>query len=301
MVQDNGLAAPLQPQGPAPRLPRMHTSPTIIDMLKKLSLSAKLQQNQKIEAENEARSFKTLDHVRDPEAHPDPGSETASMITIDEEDLKHLKVSSYFSTVQRWIYPSLGNLLADAELKEREEKVKRKTPPDDKLTPEEARVAKRRCMDGSLLVERVVGAFMPVDFANSLFDTELHVAVPLPFFLNKTLRVLIDEASTLPTIKSNPLPGESKGIYILDIDKLSVRFGKELSLTCSQWSEAAVNMFRFQQARDEVGDEGEHAAWFDNHFNFFNVHKDRDKLYEAWKVVELKLRKDHRSQNLAFN
>src|SRR6266700_1222501 len=101
--------------------------------------------------------------------------------------------------------------------------------------------------------------------------------------------------------RCNPLPGESKGIHILDIEKLSARFGKELSLTCSQWSEAAVNMFRFQQARDEVGDEGEHAAWFDNHFNFFNVHKDRDELYEAWKVVELELRKDHRSQNLAFN
>ena len=148
-------------------------------MLKKLSLSARLQQNQKIEAENEARSFKTLDHLCNPQAHPDPGSETASMITIDEEDLNRLKVSTYFSTVQQWIYPSLGNLLADTELKEREEKVKRKTPPDDKLTSEleEARVAKRRCMDGSLHVERVIGAFMPVDFANSLFETELHVAV----------------------------------------------------------------------------------------------------------------------------
>jgi hypothetical protein len=156
-------------------------------------------------------------------------------------------------------------------------------------------------MDGSRLVDRVIGAFMPVDFADSLFETELHVAVPLPFFLNKNLRILIDEASTLPTIKSNPLPGESKGIYILDIEKLSARFGKELSLTCSQWSEAALNMFKFQQARDKMGDTGEHAAWFDNHFNFFNVHHDRDELYDAWKVVELELRKDHRSQNLAFN
>jgi len=156
-------------------------------------------------------------------------------------------------------------------------------------------------MDGSLHVERIIGAFMPIDFANSLFDTELHVAVPLPFFLNKNLRILIDEASTLPTIKSNPLPGESKGIHILDIEKLSARFGKELSLTSSQWSEAALNMFKFQQARDKVGDMGEHAAWFDNHFNFFNVQQDRDELYEAWKVVKLDLRRDHRSQNLAFN
>ena len=211
-------------------------------MLKKLSLSARLQQNQKIEAENEARSFKTLDHIHNPTAHPDPGSEMASMITIDEEDLNCLKVSTYFSMVQQWIYPSLGNLLTDAKLKEREEKVKRKMLLDDKLTSEEARVAKWCCMDGSLHVERVVGAFMPVDFANSLFETELHVTVPLPFFLNKNLCVLIDEASTLPMIKSNPLPGESKGIYILDIEKLSACFGKELSITCSQWGEAALNM-----------------------------------------------------------
>ena len=270
-------------------------------MLKKLSLSARLQQNQKIEAENEARSFKTLDHLHDPQAHPDPGSEMASMITIDEEDLNRLKVLTYFSMVQQWIYPSLGNLLTDAELKEREEKVKRKTPPDDKLTSEEARVAKQHCMDGSLHVERVVGAFMPVDFANSLFETELHVAVPLPFFLNKNLHVLIDEASTLLMIKSNPLPGESKGIYILDIEKLLACFGKELSITCSQWGEAVLNMFKFQQSQDKLSDTGEHVAWYDSHFNFFNVQQDQDELYEAWKGTELELHRDHRSQNLAFN
>jgi hypothetical protein len=46
---------------------------------------------------------------------------------------------------------------------------------------------KKWCMDGSLLVERVIGAFIPLEFANSLFETELHVAVLLPFFLNKNL------------------------------------------------------------------------------------------------------------------
>ena len=93
-------------------------------------------------------------------------------------------------------------------------------PSDDKQPAEESRLSKRRCMDGSSHVERIIGAFIPLDFANSLFNTELHVAVPLPFFLNKNLCILIDEASTLPTIKSNPLLGESKGIYILDIEKL---------------------------------------------------------------------------------
>jgi hypothetical protein len=300
MAQDNNVDMPADPPVLA-RQPRTHTSPTVINMLKNLSLASILQKNKKIEAENDARALKSLEHEQDPIAHPAPGSEAASLITIDAGNLARLKVSSFFSSFREWIYPSLANFLADEELKEKEEKLKRKTPSDDKQTPGESLTSKRRCMDGSLQVERVIGAFMPVEFANSLFDTELHVAVPLPFFLNKNLRILIDEASTLPTVKSNPLPGESKGIQILDIEKLSARFGKELSLTCSQWSEAALNMFRFQQARDKVGDAGEHATWFDNHFNFFNVHKDRDELYDAWKSVELELRKDHRSQNLAFN
>ena len=53
------------------------------------------------------------------------------------------------------------------------------------------------CIDGSLHVKRVIRAFMPINFANSLYKTELHIVVPLPFFLNKNLCALIDEASTL--------------------------------------------------------------------------------------------------------
>ena len=101
-------------------------------------------------------------------------------------------------------------------------------------------------MDGSNHIERVVGEPIPIEFPQSLYDTEICVAVPLPFFLTRNLRSLIDEASTLPTVKSNPAPGETKGTYILNIEKLSARFGKELTLTCSQWSEAAANMWSFQ-------------------------------------------------------
>jgi len=156
-------------------------------------------------------------------------------------------------------------------------------------------------MDGTNHVERVVGEPIPIEFSQSLYDTELCVAVPLPFFLTRNLPSLIDEASTLPTVKSNPVPGESKGIYILNIDKLSARFGKELSLTCSQWSEAAANMWSFQISRDKSGADGEHAAWFEKHFNFFNMLNKRDELYDAWKVMELEFRQDHRSCHLKFS
>ncbi|KAF8811593.1 hypothetical protein BYT27DRAFT_7049843, partial [Phlegmacium glaucopus] len=280
-----------------------HSSPNVIQMLKSLSLASILQKNKKIEAENDARSLKTLAHAEDPVSNPHPGSETASLITIELENLNRLKVPSFYSSFREWIYPSLANFLADEELKDKEDKLKRKVASEsaDIRTTEEILRAKRRCMDGSNQVERIIGAFTPLEFAQSLFDTELHVAVPLPFFLNKNLQILVDEASTLPTIKSNPLPGESKGIHILDIEKLSGRFGKELSITCSQWSEAALNMFKFQQARDKTGDDGQHAAWFDEHFNFFNVHRDRDELYDAWKCIELRLRKEHRSHKTSFN
>lgn len=56
-----------------------------------------------------------------------------------------------------------------------------------------------------------------------------------------------------------------------------------------------LNMFKFQQAHDKLGNTGDHAAWFNNHFNFFNVQQDQDELYDAWKSVELDLRRDHRS------
>ncbi|KAF8951558.1 hypothetical protein BDZ97DRAFT_1684206, partial [Flammula alnicola] len=224
LVGDNGnigapiIGAPAQ-QAPA-RAPRTHTSPIIIQMLKSLSFTNILQKNKKIEAENEARSLKTFNHTLDPVAHPDTGSETASLITIDPDDLNRLK---------------------------------------------------------------------------SLFDTEGCVSVPLPFFLNKNLRVIIDEAATLPTMKSNPLPGKTKGISILDIGKLSDRFGKELTLTFSQWSEAAENMFDFQQQRDKKGEDGQHSAWYNDHFNFFNGQRKKNELYDAWKSVELEFRQEHRS------
>jgi hypothetical protein len=156
-------------------------------------------------------------------------------------------------------------------------------------------------MDGSNHVERVVGEPIPIEFPQSLYDTEICVAVPLPFFLTRNLRSLVDEASTLPTVKSNPAPGETKGTYILNIEKLSTRFGKELTLTCSQWSEAAANMWSFQISRDKLGSEGDHATWFEKHFNFFNMLNKRDELYDAWKVMELEFRQDHRSCHLKFS
>ena len=176
-----------------PRTPHTHTSPAIIQLLKNLSLPNILQKNKKIEAENDARSAKTLNNALDPVAHPEPGSEVASLITIDPEDLARLRVPSFFASVRDFVYNSLARHLADEELREKEEK-KRK---DDNILAEDARISKRHCMDGSNHVERVVGEPIPIEFPQSLYDTEICVAVPLPFFLTRNLWSLVDEASAI--------------------------------------------------------------------------------------------------------
>src|SRR6266567_4510903 len=130
MAQEGDVGLPADPPAP-PRQPRTHTSPTVIKMLKNMSLASVLQKNKKIEAENDARALRSLEHEHDPDTHPDPGSDAASLITIEAENLNRLKVPSFLNTFHEWIYPSLANFLADEELKDKEEKLKRRTPPEE--------------------------------------------------------------------------------------------------------------------------------------------------------------------------
>ena len=132
-----------------PHVLHTHTFPTIIQLLKNLSLPNILQKNKKIEANNDARSTKTLNHALDPAASLQLGSEVASLITIDPKDLAQLRVPSFFASVRDFIYSSLARHLADEELKEKEDK-KRK---DDDILAEDVRLSKRHCMDGSNHVE----------------------------------------------------------------------------------------------------------------------------------------------------
>jgi len=84
-------------------------------------------------------------------------------------------------------------------LKEKEEKKRKHAD----ILAEDVRLSKRHCMDGSNHVERVVGEPIPTEFPQSLYNTEICVAVPLPFFLTQNLCSLVDEASTLLAVKSN--------------------------------------------------------------------------------------------------
>ena len=276
---------------PPPRVPRTHTSLAITQMLKNLPLLSILQMNKEIEEKNAERSRKTFNHTFDPTVHTEPGSDEASLISLDDADLNRFRVPSFAASFPNLIYSKLAKWIADEEIKEK--KLKRKPTDDTKLSAEEARIAKRRCMNGQKMAPWVVGVPWQATFPQILFDTELCIAVPLPFFLNKNLNILNVEASTLQTTKTNPNPGETKGTVILDIEKLSTRLGKELSLSCSQWTEAAANMYLFQKERDEEGTDDAHSNWYNDHFCFYTSQDTKDELYDAWKADELKFRQEH--------
>ncbi|KAF8815053.1 hypothetical protein BYT27DRAFT_7080989 [Phlegmacium glaucopus] len=284
-----------------PRVPRTHANAAVIQVLKNLPLISILQKNKEIENQNAERALKTLNHTVNNEAYPEPGSDAASLITLDPEDRDRFKIPSFALSFRDYIYSSLAKWIADEDTKEKEDqKLKRKTTDEPKMTAEEARIAKRRCMNGKKLIPWVVGVPWQAKFPQSLFDTEGCVAIPLPFFLNENLQILNAEAATLPTIKTNPNPGETKGISIIDVDKLSAHFGKELSLTCSQWTEAAGNMYLFQKERDAADTEESHSDWYNDHFNFYLSQRFKVKLYDAWKGDELKFRQEHWASYGAF-
>ena len=78
-------------------------------------------------------------------------------------------------------------------------------------------------------------------------------------------------------------------------------FGEELSLDFGEWSEAAQNCFRFHQMQDKDGDTGPYANWWSSHFNFFNAQEDKISQYNAWKELELKLRREYRTEPTKFD
>ncbi|KAJ7590036.1 hypothetical protein C8J56DRAFT_751445, partial [Mycena floridula] len=105
----------------------------------------------------------------------------------------------------------------------------------------------------------------------------------------------------LPTVKSNPLPGESKGSYILDVAKLSSRFGDDASMDFGQWSESSLNLVRFQAFRDKEGDSGPYASFWKLHRAFFDSQEDKIEMFPFWKEVQRGLQRQYISQPTKFD
>ena len=219
------VATPISDSSAAPPcVPRTHTTLAVTQMLKNLPLISILQMNKEIEEKNAERSWKTFNHTCDPTVYTESGSEEASLISLNNTDLNRFCVPSFAASFPNLIYSKLAKWIANEDIKEKL-KLKRK-PANEKLSAEDARIAKQCCMNGQKMVPWVMGVPWQAMFPQNLFDTELCIAVPLPFFLNKNLNILNVEASTLPTVKTNPNPGEMKGNVILDIEKLSTRLAR---------------------------------------------------------------------------
>ena len=291
---------------PQARVRRTHKDDFISSLLSKLSLREKLSKNKEIEDQNKTRELRRYNHHLDPDAHPDTGSDNASFVTIDEADMKDLKDPSILARFMN-VVPDFLLLRITREMRaDKEDREKRKLEELNPV-PEYSLDAKWRRMDGTKAAERVIGTQREIEFSDILFTTNAHVPIPLPFFRNANLRYIIDHAATLPTTKSNPLPGETKGQFILNISdmtkgtKACKSFGEELSLDFGEWSEAAQNCFRFHQMQDRDGDMGPYATWWSSHFNFFNAQEDKITQYNAWKDLELKLRREYRTEPTKFD
>jgi len=139
----------------------------------------------------------------DPTVHTEPGSDEASLISLDDEDLNHFHIPSFTASFPNLIYSKLAKWIADEDIKDKL-KLKRK-PTDEKPSMEDARIAKQRCMNGQKMVPWVVGVPWQATFPQNLFDTKLCIAVPLPFFLNKNLNILNVKASTLSNLQRHLL------------------------------------------------------------------------------------------------
>ncbi|KAF8969057.1 hypothetical protein BDZ97DRAFT_1610094, partial [Flammula alnicola] len=96
-----------------------------------------------VQYKNTERALKTLNHTQDKVAFPDPGSEVASLVTLDSADLDRFRVPSFALAFRDFIYTSLAKWITDEDIKDKEDvKNKRKAIDELKLTPDDARIAK---------------------------------------------------------------------------------------------------------------------------------------------------------------
>ena len=89
---ENGQGA--QQEDP-PRVRRTHVNDNAVRFLASLPLYNKLEMNKNIEQANISRLAKTAAHLIDPDRNPEAGSDTASMITIDEIELADCSMPTF--------------------------------------------------------------------------------------------------------------------------------------------------------------------------------------------------------------
>ena len=278
---------------------KTHASEAISLILKSLPLPARLKRNKEIEEQNEARSFQTLRHTQDPIAFPNPGSETASLITIDSSEISFLSSSHILDSLRNIMPFYLIKKLADTKLTN---PLKRSENLTDSTDSDLSHLAKRRCMSANTLISRDTERPTSFNFPQIMFNTENRMPIPLSFFTHKSLRYIINNLAILPTKKVES-DGTSKKGVILDIEKLCKTLGEELTLSFGQYGEASAQMFKFQEQRDgDLPDSIETWTQFwRSHFTFFENREDAEEFYDEWKHVELELRRDRWSYGYKYD
>jgi hypothetical protein len=101
-------------------------------------------------------------------------------------------------------------------------------------------------MFGASLVESNALELTQFNFLQIMFDTKHFCFISLFRFMHQNLHYIMDNMALLSTQKANPLPGESKGCYIIDVEKLLLTLGAELSLDYGHFTQAAAQMCNFQ-------------------------------------------------------
>jgi len=99
-------------------------------------------------------------------AHPDTGSETASLISLDPKDLQRFQVPAFTATFSSVMPTLLIEWIADIDLAEKEDRQKQKQ--EDTLTTP---ASKWRCVEGVNLQPRSLDVPAPLDFVQCFFDT----------------------------------------------------------------------------------------------------------------------------------
>ena len=65
------------------------------------------------------RFQKTLNHISDPTTHTEPGSDEASLISLDDADMNHFRGPSFAVSFPNLIYSKLAKWIADEDIKEK--------------------------------------------------------------------------------------------------------------------------------------------------------------------------------------
>jgi len=271
-----------------------------INLFRKMSLHVKLRANRGIEKKNLERAEKTLNHMIDPTNHPSPGSETASFITIDDEEILELTQPSVQAALKEDFPVYITRKLAEMAKSGKRRNDEADTA-SDSTSAAESRLAKRQCMDGDAYTQKVPGRPIEFIFPQIMYDTELRQPLPIEFFTPKNLVYITTKTASLPVRKANPLEGETKGASIIDIDNLSKKLGiTPMSLSYGQWGEAMRQMYKFQASRDKVQD-GSWTAMWDEHFTFFSSQTDAEEYYDEWKALEARIRADWHTHHKKYS